>query len=90
MRAAEIAIFYMPYMNLERLFQGFEEYNKVLREVAKQENIILIEGGNDIPGNNLHFNDSIHFKDAGSQKMAARILNELLTNPQFLKFMDNT
>ena len=90
LRAAEVSIFYMPYMDLERLFQGFEEYNNVIREVANQENIILIEEENEIPGNTLYFNDSIHFKDAGSQKMAARILKRLLTNTQFLQFMENT
>jgi lysophospholipase L1-like esterase len=87
MRAAETSIFYMPYMNIDRLFAAFDEYNRVIRQVAKEEEIILIEAENKIPGDNVHFNDSVHFKDPGSQKMAQLVLDGLMTNPQFLDFL---
>ena len=87
--AAGTSIFYMPYMDVERLFMGFNEYNKVIRDVAKEEGIILIEGENSIPGDNSHFNDSVHFKDPGSQKMAERVLDGLFSSPQFLQFMEH-
>ena len=83
LRAAGSAIFYMPYMDIDRLFEAFEAYNKVIREVAKEEGIILIEDENHIPGDNVHFNDSAHFKDAGSRKMAERVLQGLLMNDDF-------
>ena len=85
MRAAETSIFYMPYMNPDRLLMAFEEYNKVIREVAKEASIILIEDEESIPGDNIHFNDSVHFKDAGSQQMARRVLDGLWVNTQFLQ-----
>ena len=86
-KAAESAIFYMPYMDVQRLLLAFEEYNNVIRDVADETMAVLIDKENSIPGDNIHFNDSVHFRDPGSHKMAERVLNGLINDPRFLQFV---
>ena len=86
-QSASSAIFYMPYMTVEKLFKAFEEYNRVIREVAKRTKIILVEEENLIPGDALHFNDSVHFTDAGSKVMAQRVGNAIKGSAIFAEFL---
>ena len=88
-RAANTSLYYMPYMSLDGILDGFREYNRIIREVAHETGVILIEGENDIPGDDVHFNDSVHFKDAGSVAMANRV-TEALKNSQKFNVLLNT
>ena len=87
LQAAGSSLYYMPYMTVEKLFMALEEYNRVIREVAKIEKVILIKGENRIPGDDLHFSDSVHFADAGSEVMAQRVLEGLKGSVKFSKFL---
>jgi hypothetical protein len=78
LRAANISLYYMPSMTIEGLLKGFEEYNRVIREVAQETGAILIEGEHTSLGDDLHFNDSIHFKDAGALLIAQRVTKTLI------------
>ena len=80
--AANTALFYMPYMDVGGLLDGYEEYNRVIRAVAKQANVLLIDGELTIPGNDLHFHDSVHFTDEGSRAMARRVTHYLAADPR--------
>jgi lysophospholipase L1-like esterase len=73
----------MPYMTPELLIKSFARYNEIIREVARATGAVLIEGEMEIPGDDTHFNDTVHFKDAGSRVMAARVAKGLLGSPQF-------
>jgi lysophospholipase L1-like esterase len=71
----------MPYMTIETLLDGFDAYNSVIADVAAEEKVILIDGENEIPGDARHFNDSVHFTDAGSKAMAERVVRRLRQAP---------
>lgn len=83
LKTANTALYYMPYMSIEGLLSGYEEYNRVIREVTKETGVLLIEKEMSIPGDDAHFNDSVHFKDAGSKLMAKRVSDALLGSNAF-------
>lgn len=82
-QAMNTSLYYMPFMTPEGFFEIFEEYNRVIRETTHAENVILIEAEMSIPGDNQHFNDSVHFKDAGSRVMAGKVVEALVQSPAF-------
>jgi len=82
-RAAVTSLYYMPYLSLDGLLAGFAEYNRVIRAVAAETGALLIAGDDQIPADDLHYADSVHFRDAGSRAMAARVTQALLAAPPF-------
>lgn len=76
--AAITAAYYMPYLTIEGLIQGYEEYNRVIRGVARSRGAVLVETESAIPPDVVHYTDSVHFTDAGSLKMAERVSKALL------------
>ncbi|HIJ84374.1 MAG TPA: SGNH/GDSL hydrolase family protein, partial [Magnetococcales bacterium] len=83
LKAASSSLYYMPYMTPRLLLQGFRIYNQVITKVAQVTGSILIGGEDTIPGDPQHFNDSIHFTDAGNQRMAERVIQTLLMSETF-------
>jgi lysophospholipase L1-like esterase len=77
--SANTSLLYMPYMSTDGLLRGFEAYNRVIREVATAEGVVLVDGEDSIPADDQHFNDSVHFTDAGSAKQAQRVIERLST-----------
>jgi lysophospholipase L1-like esterase len=82
-RAASWALYHMPYMDIDGLFRVYEEYNRVIREVARQTDVILIEDELVIPGDDVHFFDSYHLADPGNAVMADRIAGALVRSRRF-------
>jgi len=82
-KAAVTSFYYMPHMNIEGLLNGFEEYNRVIREVARDTGALLIDDEHRIPSDARHYTDSVHFTDAGSRVMADRVAEALLAAPTF-------
>ena len=80
--AATTSLLWMPYMSVPGVLDGFDAYNRVLREVAAAEDVILVEGEDAIPGDDAHFADSVHFTDAGCRLQAERVLAALLASPR--------
>lgn len=78
LKAAETSLYYMPYMTTESLMASFAAYNRVIRKVAEDLDAVLIGGENSIPGDAVHFVDSVHFTDLGSRAMADRVVNGLI------------
>jgi len=87
MNSASSAFYYMPYMDLSGMLAVYEEYNRVIRQVAKENQVILIENELSIPGEDEYFKDSIHFSDEGCVFMARRIIKGLMDSPEFRYFM---
>lgn len=87
MRASTSAFFYMPFVTPRLLIEGYERYNQIIREVAKETGALLIEGENEIPGDPVHFADTVHFTDAGSKAMAHRISRALISSPTLRKIL---
>jgi lysophospholipase L1-like esterase len=86
-RAMASAIFYMPFMTPDGLLTSYERYNQIIRDVAEETGVILIEGENDIPGTPAYFVDSVHFNDDGSKRMANRVSRTLGANHIFQEFL---
>jgi len=79
--AAVTAAYYMPYMSIDGLLRGYEEYNRVIREVARRSGVVLVEAEGAIPPDRVHYADSVHFTDAGSRALAGIVARELLASP---------
>jgi hypothetical protein len=86
-RSAVSALVYMPFMSLDGLLFGYGRYNDVIREVARDQNALLIGGENEIPGDATHFVDSVHVSDAGSRMMAERVFNALSGDPRIVELV---
>ena len=79
----------MPYMSIHGLIQGYAEYNDVVREVASETGVVLIDGENSIPGDAQHFADSVHFTDKGSHLMARRVARGLIQSSRLQELATN-
>lgn len=75
--------YYMPYMSVEAVLDGFAAYNAEIRAVAAETGAWLIDGEDEIPGDAAHFADSVHFTDAGCRAMAQRVVQRLERAPGF-------
>lgn len=78
LEAAESALYYMPYMSIPALLDGYEAYNQAIRAAARDTGALLVEGELDLPGDARHFTDSVHFSDQGSTAMANRVATALI------------
>jgi lysophospholipase L1-like esterase len=65
-------------MTPDQLVAAFDAYNAVIRALARTSGAFLIDGETDIPGDESHFVDSIHFTDRGSRRMADRVYRGLI------------
>jgi lysophospholipase L1-like esterase len=72
--------YYMPHLSVAAVLEVYAAYNNVIRAVARNRRILLIEGEQLIPGDDRHFRDSVHFSDEGSRAMAARVAAALLAD----------
>jgi lysophospholipase L1-like esterase len=75
--ASSSSLYYMPYLDVEGILAGFEAYNTVIRDVAAETGALLVEGEEEIPGDAVHFADSVHLTDVGCERMAQRVLAAL-------------
>jgi lysophospholipase L1-like esterase len=71
------SLYYMPFLSIDDLLAGFAEINRVIREVAATTGALLVEGEESIPGDGVHFNDSVHLLDPGLELQAKRVLEAL-------------
>ena len=67
----------MPFIAPETLIAAYARYNEVIRQVAKETGVLLIDEVDSIPGDALHFADTVHFTDSGSELMARRVVRAL-------------
>lgn len=79
--AMQSAVLYMPGIDFEQLLAAYRRYNTIIGEVATSENALLVGGEDRIPGNPMHFTDSVHFTDAGNWEQASRVSEILLESP---------
>lgn len=89
MQASSSALFYMPFLHPDSIIAAYERYNEIIREVAQQTSALLIEGEHDIPGDAVHFTDTVHFTDAGSRAMASRISSALIADSRLKALLPN-
>ena len=61
----------------QRLFEAFSEADMIIREVAREKDVLLIEYGERLTGKNEYFRDLIHLTEAGSAELAKGVAAEL-------------
>lgn len=81
--ACNTSFYYMPYMTPKLLLDGFDEYNRVAREVAAEKGALLLDVAFAVPGDKTHFNDSVHFKDEGCAVFAQAVVTGLRASPRW-------
>jgi lysophospholipase L1-like esterase len=86
--ACVTSFYYMPYMTPLGLIESFEAYNQVIREVAAETGSLLIEAAELVPGDALHFRDSVHLSDAGCAALASIVADGLAADPGFLSLLE--
>lgn len=79
--ASQSSLLFAPWMSLEGLLDGFDAYNRAIREAGEETGAIVIGGEDSIPGDAAHFADSVHFSDQGSRLQAKRIFEALERAP---------
>lgn len=83
LKASQTHLYHIPYLSINGLLDGFELYNRTIREIAASTGVLLIEVEDLIPGDDAHFIDSVHFTDRGSEAMAKLISRGLIESEQF-------
>ena len=86
--AAASSLYYMPFMTPDGLIQAFRRYNDIIRRVAAENDVVLVEAAEKIPADGDHFNDTVHFKDAGSAVMANLVGIALTQSSRFQALVD--
>jgi hypothetical protein len=86
-RAANASLFYMPYMSISGLLAAKSEYSRVIADVARRRDAVLIDGDDEIPGDRLHFADSEHLTAAGTRAMARRVGERLARADAFRRVL---
>ncbi len=76
---AVTSLYYMPFMTLQGLVDSFAAYNRIIREIGRETDTLVIDGEHDTPGTAKYFVDSVHFTDVGSERMAQRIADALIS-----------
>ncbi len=59
-----------PEMNGEVAWKVLELYNNVIREVGKQEGVLLIDLAQELPQNSRYYYDLMHYTRAGCEQVA--------------------
>lgn len=89
MASAASALYYMPYLDVDQILAGYDEVNATLRALgAARPEVLLVEGEDGIPADDLHFADTVHFRDAGARKQADRVIEALLGSEQLAALVD--
>ena len=88
LRAARSAIYYMPFLSPGDLLAGFDFENRVIREVAAAEGVILVDGEDEIPADWAHFTDAVHLSETGCRVMAERCLSRLRADPSLQALLE--
>lgn len=88
LRNSEGMMLYLPFISHFALLKGYEEYNRVIREVANETGALLVEKELDIPGNDDYFADTIHFQGKGNILMAKRVSDALIGSPMLEKIIE--
>ena len=77
------SLYYMPFMTADSILEAFEEYNRIIREVAAEAGVLLVEAADQVPGDAVHFRDSVHLTDEGCARLAESFVERLVDAPAF-------
>lgn len=73
---------FTPGLTVPAIFDGLKRYNKVLHNIAVQEQVGWVDNANLVPHNNQSFIDRVHFSKAGAKIIAENfvpVIKKILT-----------
>jgi lysophospholipase L1-like esterase len=76
---ADVAFYYMPWMNIDGLLDAMDVYNAAILDYADGHEIPAVDDRDSIPPDAEHFTDCMHLADKGAEAMADRFLRVLRT-----------
>ena len=82
------AFTFTPYLTPDAIRAGYREYNRVIREVARETGAVLVDDVDRIPGDREHFHDTVHFTERGYEVQATRVAEALLAADAFVAHVD--
>ncbi len=77
------AFTFTPYLTPEGVIQGYQSYNRRIRQVAEETGALYVGEEHSVPGTAEYFHDSVHFTERGYEAMANRVADVLCTAPRF-------
>ncbi len=86
--ASVTARFYMPYLTMAAIADGYTVYNQVIKEVGASTGSLVVEAESFLAPEERFYTDSIHFTAEGSRVMAERISEALLASPAFAALLE--
>ena len=69
---------FTPGLTLEGIFNGFSQYNDVIRNIASEEKCVLVDNAIDLPHEEQYFVDRVHFSEAGAEFIANNIYSAIV------------
>ncbi len=75
------------HLTVKGLLDAYDAYNAAIRDAAEASGVVLIDGDTEIPGDAVHFVDTMHFSDAGSEAMARRVVRTLAAAEPFRRLV---
>jgi lysophospholipase L1-like esterase len=77
---ADVAFYYMPWMNIDGLLDAMDVYNAAILDYATGHQLPAVDDRDSIPPDAEHFTDCMHLADKGAEAMADRFLRGLKTD----------
>jgi lysophospholipase L1-like esterase len=77
---ADVAFYYMPWMNIDGLLDAMDVYNAAILDYATEHRLPVVDDRDSIPPDAEHFTDCMHLADKGAEAMADRFLRGLQAN----------
>ncbi len=69
-RGAQTALYYNQYLSLLGLNRAYRKFNDAIQDVAMNRQLSCADVFEAVLGGNIHFGDSVHFTDRGTQGVA--------------------
>jgi hypothetical protein len=76
---------YNIYLSLAGWVETIERFNNILRHIAAEEGLVLIDVENTVAGHEDYFRDFVHFTPRGHSAVATAIRDALIANSQDIK-----
>ena len=64
---------FIPGLTLETVFDGINQFNKVLRQISFEAGVLWIDNASLIPHEGKYFVDRVHFTKEGADRMARNL-----------------
>ena len=90
LRNASASLFYASWLGPDGFLKGMDEYNRVVREVAREQSVLLVDLDDSIPADDQDFYDTVHYRDPGSELVAQQVAQAMVRSVVIAKLMKSS